>query len=529
MLVGNVLRLIVICSLLRQIRCVFRLASTYGNHMVLQRAPQQATIWGYSLQGAKITVSVAGTNTVLGQTVVNTVGQNGVPTWLVKLNAVPAGGPFNLVITQHGVIGVPPQVIYLLDVYFGDVWLCSGQSNMEMNLFMAHRRAQEIPLANHFPRIRLMAVQRQGSAIPVEEMNASKLWYKPSPWAPANAVTVGGQAPYSYFSAICWMYARQLYARMGSQVPIGLIETAFGGSAIEAWTTKEALATCGITTPVDQQAQNQISVLWNSMIHPLLKMSIYGALWYQGESNTPRAAPYACEFTNMINSWRREWHSQSQGTTRKDFPFGFVQLSTVGSNPNHPFLKMMAQNLPELRRQQTLVSQKVANTFMAVSLDLPDDVNNPYGAIHPRFKFEVSRRLVEGALAVAYQLPTYWKGPIVEKITLAKLTTAGPLKWNVNVIFKPLSVASTGILLKHHLGFEIKFTNKRTNQLIWLPAEGAQLTSHNTVSLITTLDSNLFSITGVRYNWSNQPCKLWDCAVYSSLIPARPFIINAPF
>lgn len=140
--------------------------------------------------------------------------------------------------------------------------------------------------------------------------------------------TVNGGA-WQYFSAVCWFYGRNIYNK--TKIPIGLVSSNWGGTPDEAWSSPDALKECTTSDKVKQRVcagpnPHDPSVLWNAMINPLLNMSIYGAIWYQGEANAGNPTKYNCSFPAMINDWRKKWNEATNGDTDILFPFGFVQV-----------------------------------------------------------------------------------------------------------------------------------------------------------------------------------------------------------
>ncbi|XP_074662823.1 sialate O-acetylesterase-like [Tubulanus polymorphus] len=179
--------------------------------------------------------------------------------------------------------------------------------------------------------------------------------------------SLGGD-PFTYFSAVCWLYGKALYERL--RYPIGLIESCVSGTPVEYWMSKDAFTSCNL-----HRSSVHDNSLWNAMINPLLNMTIYGSIWYQGESNAMHNRHnYNCTFPAMIADWRLKFSSHSQ--TDHQFPFGFVQLA-----PDND--ESMVNNFPEIRWHQTadygyVPNPKMNNVFMAVAIDLPDSTS-PWG------------------------------------------------------------------------------------------------------------------------------------------------------
>lgn len=288
----------------------------------------------------------------------------------------------------------------LKDVHFGDVWICSGQSNMEFSMG-GHANwdqggvfysEEEIAKTAEYPNIRMFKLQLQANAEPQDDLNNLDFEY----WAKTDDVNA-----IKRFSAVCLLTARYMADVLGKEKTIGLIETSWGGTRVEPWSTIEGLTNCNVTPNIDNDyPQNSNTYIYNAMIHPLIRLSIYGALWYQGEANAfwNRDA-YDCTFSQLISEWRRVW-SINTGTN-PNFPFGFVQLSTWQANDLSP-------DFPMIRWYQTYKygytpNDVLQNVFMAVSLDTYDE---EYG-IHPRNKQLPSKRLATAGLNVAYGLKEY--------------------------------------------------------------------------------------------------------------------------
>uniref|UniRef100_H2ZGF8 Sialate O-acetylesterase domain-containing protein n=1 Tax=Ciona savignyi TaxID=51511 RepID=H2ZGF8_CIOSA len=198
--------------------------------MVLQRSPHRAVIWGYGIVGANITVVLNDTK----YTTNVTRGPINYGVWKVKLDAQKAGGPFD-VMAYHDIFGFTSK-IKLKNVLFGDVWVCSGQSNMQLTLSMAFNMSDELRIASSYNQVRLFTVGDLEFKLPLYDLMSIV-----QPWSIPSADTLAGP-PWTYFSAVCWMYGRRLHDVLG--VPVGLISSAFAGSTIEAWISSDALQKC---------------------------------------------------------------------------------------------------------------------------------------------------------------------------------------------------------------------------------------------------------------------------------------------
>jgi sialate O-acetylesterase len=285
-----------------------RLPALVGDHMVVQRdAP--VPVWGWAAPGEPVTV------TFRGKTYAATPAASG--RWQVLLPATPAGGPYAMRIKGQNTLTIQ-------DILVGDVWLASGQSNMELPLRDKNAPApgayplivnaeQEVAAAN-FPQVRQFTVKKAVAYQPQTD-NEGYAWQVCSP------ATAGS------FSAVGYFFARDLYQRY--QVPIGLISSPWGGTPAEAWVSPEALRQlpdfqakmASLAPPVtpEKDPQNTAAVLYNGMIAPLLPYALKGIIWYQGESNVGRAAQYRTLFPALIRDWRARWGAE--------LPFLFVQLA----------------------------------------------------------------------------------------------------------------------------------------------------------------------------------------------------------
>ncbi|KAK3609136.1 hypothetical protein CHS0354_032663 [Potamilus streckersoni] len=355
-------------------------ASSYGDHMVLQGAPYRSVLWGFAHKvGDAVRVSL--NNAQVATTTVTANHHGSLPgIWKVKLPVQHHKGPVSIQVSSS------EGSATLHDVLFGDVWFCSGQSNMGFPMGQVFNNTEELKQAPSFTEIRTFQTALTTANTSHTDLLHASSWNLPSTGSLAG------------FSAVCWLYGKYLYPHIHR--PIGLIESAWGGTPIESWSSHEALAACTHNGRRKTRAPSQPSVLWNAMVNPFVQMTIFGAIWYQGEANAGRADRYACQFSAMISDWRQKFHKGSDGETNNLFPFGFVQLSGFNNNFNN------IGGFPDLRWAQTanygfVPNAKLQNVFMAVAMDLPD-FTSPYGPIHPRDKEDVASRLVFAGRAVAY-------------------------------------------------------------------------------------------------------------------------------
>lgn len=368
----------------------FSLSHTLGDHMVLQRAPQAATVWGFAAPGTVVTT------TFNSQKYTARAGADTI--WRQALAPTAAGGPYTIVFSAS-----TGQSASLTDVLFGDVYLCGGQSNMQFSVPALTNVTEEAALANNYPHIRLFTVgQKTQSGTPLLDLQTIEQL-----WAVANNNSVAYQSHdgFGYFSAVCWLFGRHVSEGLGNKVPIGLVSNNWGGTAVELWSPPSAFTACH-RTPSG-------GTLYNAMIHPYTigPMALTGFTWYQGESNTgaqPAADNYACLFPAMITAWRQEFNNLGAY-------FGFIQLSTwcISSNQDA---------IPQMR-----VAQMAALSLPKVGYG----TNADHGAgcnIHPPPKQYCSARMASSALALQYGQAVVWKSP-----TYASAAVSGPASVTVTL------------------------------------------------------------------------------------------------
>ena len=403
---------------------------------VLQRG-QPVQVWGTARDGEKVSVEID------GQKISATAAAG---KWNVNLKPLKEGGPFTMKITGDNTVTINNLLV-------GEVWVCSGQSNMEWTFAKAHNAKEEGPKAS-YPKIRMFTVKKKVSAKPLAEAEGS--------WVECSPQTVNG------FSAVGYFFARDIHQKLS--VPVGMIHTSWGGTPAQAWTslegfgsdpelkeyvdaakqrlatydadlaayaknmeelkskTKEWNETVGKAyqealkawTEATAQAKKagqplppkpapsspqpkapphpdggsgNPTTLYNGMVAPIIPYGIKGTIWYQGESNATKSKQYRTLFPAMIADWRNRWN---QG----DFPFFFVQIAPYNGQP------------PEIREAQFLTLSKVKNTAMAVTTDVGDA-----GNIHPTQKEPVGQRLALAARALTYGEKIEYSGPLYDSMT----------------------------------------------------------------------------------------------------------------
>ena len=357
------------CSLFSTaIHADVRLPKVFGSHMVLQR-DRSIPIWGWADEGEEVTVSIGDKSSK------DTADENG--KWRVRLPKLEAGGP-------HTVVVKGKNEVKFENVMIGEVWVCSGQSNMEWPMTRTLASQAEIAVADN-PMIRLFNVNHKVADTPQEDCEGQ--------WAVCTPDSVAG------FSAVAYFFGRHLETKL--KVPVGLIGTNWGGTRAEAWTSNRGLEREEDFAPILERQKefnpknpHQPSVLYNGMLAPLIPYGMRGAIWYQGESNVSRAQQYAKLFPAMIKDWRRSWGQQ-------DFPFLFVQLAPYRYGNQD---KRCCAELWEAQRK----TLKLKNTGMAVTVDI-GNVRD----IHPKNKQEVGYRLALWAMAKTYgEEDLVYSGPL---------------------------------------------------------------------------------------------------------------------
>lgn len=376
-----------------------RLPSVIGDNMVLQR-DQVVPIWGWSVPGAKVIVQFA------GQTRTATADSGG--RWEVRLRSMRANAvPSSMTITAT-------ESCVLTNILVGEVWLCSGQSNMEKPI--GDQRGQrptvnaagELATGDQFPQIRLFKVLNVRSSTRLQDVRPEATWTACS----SNALEV------TKFSAVGYFFGREICRKVN--VPVGLIESSWGGTMIEPWTPAEAyqsvprLADLARVAPGDTNlaAVARPAVIYNAMIAPLAPFGIRGVLWYQGEQNCKDAESarlYRDKMEAMIWSWRKLWDEGS-------FPFYYVQLApyTYYTGQTDPRVASV-ETLPQMWEAQT-AALRSPRTGMAVIYDTVDNL----GDVHPVRKREVGERLARIALAQDYRQKAVCSGPTFGSVRFAK-------------------------------------------------------------------------------------------------------------
>ena len=494
-----------------------QLAGLFTDHMVLQRQ-SRVPVWGTAADGEKVTVAI-------GDQTHTTTAQQG--RWRIHLNPLKAGGPHKLTVSGTNTLTIQ-------DVLVGEVWLCSGQSNMAMTVARAKDFDSEQKAAKH-PQLRMYTVSK--NATPKLQTDCKGTWQICQP------DTVGT------FSAAAYFFGRKLQQELN--VPVGLINSSWGGTDVAAWTSLPAQQAVAAIVPkleaynktiasYDATAtaarnekalerwkaaaakaraagekiprrprlqadpavnQNRPANLYNGMIHPLVGYAIRGAIWYQGERNSkniPDGQLYASQLKTMITDWRKRWGIG-------DFQFITVQLPNFKARQNEPI-----QNTGWVAvRESELKSLRLPNTGIAITTDV-GEAND----IHPKNKQTVGLRLALWALGTTYGQEIVHSGPLFSSLQLkaARKTAKGTLR------------PGTLTLYYEHVGDALKTSDGK--KLRGFAIAGEDRVFHHAFAVInedgtvTVMNKAVEKPVAVRYNWSDNP----DGNLVNSVdLPAAPF------
>ncbi len=406
--------LIVLAGLAGSSLADVHLPHIFGDHMVIQRE-KPVRVWWWADAGEKVTVTIGDQH---GEATPDEHGE-----WKVELPPISGKSAIEVKIAGK-------NTIVLHDVLVGEVWVCSGQSNMQMSVASSKDAKKEIRAANHH-EIRLFTVPMRPAGDPAADVGAA--------WTVCTPKTIPN------FTAVGYFFGRDLHEQLN--VPIGLINSSWGGTRIEPWTPivgfQDVPALKGILADIEKAQAEYAKItgavlphyadwlahaqkakehgeyisappewptsplssnvaptgLYNGMIHPLVPFAIRGAIWYQGESNLGDGLLYLQKMKALIAGWRSVWHEG-------DFPFGFVQLAPFRYGTANPTL------LPKMWVAQT-DALEIPNTGMAVTID----VGNPTD-IHPKDKQDVGKRLALWALAKTYGKQIVYSGPIYKSMSV---------------------------------------------------------------------------------------------------------------
>src|SRR6478609_9181955 len=355
---------------------VVRLPPIISSNMVLQQN-SQATLWGWSDPSERFTI-ISSWKTKIDTVIAPNSGK-----WKTKITTPAAGGPFTITIKSRS------NTIVLENILIGEVWLCSGQSNMEMS--NNQQIKDELPNSKN-DNIRFFTVAKKTSTYPQDHADGQ--------WVTCDEETL------IRFSATGYFFGKKLNTDLN--VPIGLIQSAWSGTPVELWEPNEVIESDPVMIEAATKIKdvtyrpNKPGLIYNAMIYPISNYTIAGVIWYQGEGNTPRAYAYEKMFTGMIGAWRKQ--------NGNEFPFYIVQIA--------PFAYPTEIEAALLMEQQTR-SLSYPKTGMVVITDLVDNVKDQ----HPKDKLTVGLRLANMALAETYgkniPAPVY-KNPLYKKMEVSK-------------------------------------------------------------------------------------------------------------
>jgi sialate O-acetylesterase len=465
--------------------------------MVVQRH-MEVPVFGWADPGEKVTVSFAGQE--------KSVTADAEGNWQVKLDPLEANST-----PQTMTISASNQVL-VEDVLVGEVWICSGQSNMQWPVTATWNADLTIASAKR-PTIRLLTVENAGVQKPIQDFEGA--------WQVCSPETVAD------FSAVGYHFAEQLQAILG--VPIGLIDNAWGGSSAEAWVQREHLAAdeanygplmqrwqeteAAYETALLYWQQSQIAAkqagkeiprqpdrpnnqmvnqhrpgnLFQGRVEPIMPFAIRGVIWYQGESNASRAYQYRHLFPLLIQNWREAWGQD-------EFPFYWVQLADFKDEATGP----TESDWAELREAQTMTLDALPNTGQAVIIDIGEADD-----IHPRNKLEVGKRLARLALKNDYGMELPAESPRYKSLEIQDSKAV--------VTFDTSAGKLRTVDDRNLHGFAIAGEDKK-----WVPAQ-AKLDGENRVIVWS---DEVSSPVAVRYAWADNPV----CNLYSEAgLPVTPF------
>ena len=431
------------------------LSNLFSDNMVLQQE-SHVNIWGKAKKNQELIIYTSWSSKII-RTIVEDDGS-----WEVKIKTPSAGGPYNIQVTCDG------ETKTINNVLIGEVWLASGQSNMEMTLSGNNREPvngslDAIANSNN-TKIRFFNVKLKVSEERIDDIEGE--------WLEANFKNTPN------FSAVAYSFAK--YLNQVLDIPFGIINSPKDGSVAEAWISPDVLKK--ITTNKElsyyaKQPHNNPSVLFNGMINAIIPFTIKGVIWYQGEGNSGRYQNYMKLMNGLIKNWRDEWGLG-------DFPFYFVQLA-----PNGSLGQGNGTSQAFLREAQLRTMLSVENTGMAVTLDIGSTITN-----HPPEKLLIGKRLAYWALAKNYgfnSLP--YSGPVYESMKVKNN------KVYVNFKFAKNGVTSYGKPLS---GFEIAGEDKIFYSAV------ASIDPHWSAgwenrSVLTLSNKNVPNPLYIRYGWKN--------------------------
>lgn len=429
-----------------------KLPAIVSSNMVLQRNTT-IEIWGWAAANEKIKITAS---------------------WLEKSEEIIADKVGNWSITikttnsktgQEITLKSKESNIVLENILFGEVWLCSGQSNMQQPVKGFYGQptygAMQAIVGSKNSNLRLFTVARKASKTPLKELKEFVGWQKATP------KSVPG------FSAVAYFFGQQLQETL--DVPVGLIHSSWGGSKVEAWMSNEILSKYQKVDldkiDITKKPNQTSTLLFNAMIHPIVKYKIKGALWYQGESNRGEPNKYKELFPAMVKDWRARFNIG-------DFPFYYAQIAPFAYDRNKPENERV--NTAFIREAQLHCLNLIPNSGIAITLDIGDELS-----IHPPKKKQVADRLLYNALSKTYGFKnTAYLSPIYKSLKIEKQ--------GIKLSFKNVKM---GLYAYNNLeGFEIAGKDK-----VFYSAT-AKIVDRNKVVVKSDKVKNPVA---VRYAWEN--------------------------
>lgn len=445
-----------------------KLPAIVSSHMVLQRNTT-VVLWGWADANDRVSLKLSWSKRKL----ITKADSEG--NWRVEVETSDSKSPQTITIKDSS------NEVFLEDILFGEVWLCSGQSNMfqpvkgysgnqpTTNAMLARAKAKN---AN----VRFFSVDKKNAKDPLKDL----LSY--TPWEKANEGNV------SDFSAVGWFFGQQLQEIL--DVPVGIIHSSYGGTPIQAWMSKQAISPYMEVNlddlDLNKKAKGHPTILYNAMIHPLIPFTIRGALWYQGEANRHNPELYKKYLPAMVADWRARWGIG-------DFPFYFVQIAPY----DYASRSKKAINTAYMREAMVQCVDLIPNKGIAITTDIGDEMR-----IHPPYKKEVADRLLFLALQETYGMKNVdGQSPVYESMEVKQDTAVLTFKY-----------AETGLMaFDELLDFEVAGDDK-----VFYPAT-AKIMNQNQVEVVS---EQVNKPVAVRYAWSNWvKGTLFD----KNLLPASSF------
>ena len=462
---------VLLCFLLciQAIHAEIKLPAIVSSDMVLQRNTT-VVLWGWADAKEKISIEASWLKNTLN-VVADKQGN-----WRIDVKTTNSKAPQVIKLKSKS------SNIVLKNILFGEVWLCSGQSNMQQPLAGYNGQPTFGSISatanSNNPNLRLFTVERKGSKRPLKNVDKYKGWQQASADNVLN------------FSAVAYFYGQQLQKIL--DVPVGMIHTSWGGSSVQAWISKEVMSpykTVNLNNVDITKGTNHIpTALFNAMISPLIPYTIKGALWYQGESNRGEPEVYKNLFPAMVEDWRSRWNIG-------DFPFYYVQIAPFNYGGNAVF--SVEENSAFIREVQLQCADLIPNSGVAIAMDIGEQ-----HCIHPAKKKEVADRLLFNALNQTYGFKTIdYSGPVFDS-----------KEHKDSGLILKFKNAESGLYTFDGLkGFEIAGEDK-----VFYPAQAKIIGGRQ----VFVKSENVLNPVAVRYAWRNWvEGTLFD----TSILPASSF------